>query len=65
MNNYFKEGSYEELDELLNYVWDEEKLQALVNRGTKIEIYLGSEDKIIDSNKAKDFFCKICNNLLH
>ena len=58
MNDYFKEGSYEELDELLNYVWDEEKLQALVDRGTKIEIYLGSEDKIIDSNKAKDFFVK-------
>ncbi len=56
MKNYFLQGSYEELDELLNYVWDEKKLQELVNRGTRVEVFLGSEDKIIDSNKAKDFF---------
>lgn len=55
-STYFNQGSYEELDELLNYEWSEEKLQELVNRGVKIEVYLGEDDKIIDSNKAKDFF---------
>jgi hypothetical protein len=55
---YFKLGKYEELDELLNYKWEEEKLQRLVDSGTKIEIYLGGEDKIIDSTKALDFFKK-------
>lgn len=53
---YFTQGSYEELEELLNYEWSEEKLQELVNRGIKIEVYLGEDDKIIDSKKAKDFF---------
>ena len=57
-SQYFVQGSIEELDELLNYSWDEEKLQALVDRGVKIEVYLGAEDKIIDAQKAKDFFVK-------
>ncbi len=56
MNDYFKMGSKEELEELLNYKWDEEKFQILINRGIKIEVYLGELDKIIDSNCAKDFF---------
>lgn len=55
---YFTMGSYEQLDELLNYTWDEEKLQSLVNKGVNIEVYLGVNDKIIDSKKAKDFFSK-------
>ncbi len=56
MNDYFKIGLIEQLEELLNYKWDEEKLQSLINRGVKIEVYLGELDKIIDSNSAKDFF---------
>ncbi|MEN8718040.1 MAG: pimelyl-ACP methyl ester esterase BioV [Sulfurovum sp.] len=56
ISKYFTLGTYEELEELLTYKWDEEKLQKLISKGTKIEVYLGSEDKIIDSHKAKDFF---------
>jgi len=56
IKEYFNLGTYEELEELLNYEWSEEKLQKLVNSGVKIEVYLGSEDKIIDSLKAKEFF---------
>lgn len=52
ISKYFSMGTAQELEELLNYEWSEEKLQELVNRGTKIEVYLGSEDKIIDSLKA-------------
>jgi len=55
---YFKLGKYEELDELLNYEWSEEKLNALLLKGTKIEVFLGSKDKIIESLKAKEFFTK-------
>ena len=55
-SKYFSEGSYNQLDELLNYEWCQKKLQALIDKGTKIEVYLGSEDKIIDSKKAKEFF---------
>lgn len=53
---FFRQGTYEELDELLHYVWDEEKVQALCNKGTKIEVYVGSEDKIVDANSIKEFF---------
>jgi len=55
-SNYFNLGTYEELEELLTYEWNEEKLQNLVNNGTKIEVFLGQKDKIIDSQKANDFF---------
>ena len=56
ISKYFKLGTKEELEELLNYEWSEEKLQELVNRGTRIEVFIGGVDKIIDSQKAKDFF---------
>ena len=58
VSKYFKMGTFEELDELLNYEWSEEKLQKVIDMGTKIEVYLGSVDKIIDSQKAKEFFTK-------
>lgn len=58
MSKYFKKGTFEELDELINYIWDEKKLQELVNKGTRIEVYLGSEDKIVDSLAATQFFKK-------
>jgi hypothetical protein len=53
---YFVNGKYEELNELLNYQWNQKKLQMLVDNGTKVEIYLGEKDKIIDSQKALEFF---------
>ena len=59
-SKYFTLGTFEQLEELLTYEWNEEKLQKLVDNGTKIEVYLGSEDKIIDSQKANDFFVKFC-----
>lgn len=58
ISKYFKIGTVEELEELLFYQWSEEKLQKIVDRGTKIEVYLGSEDKIIDALKTKEFFQK-------
>lgn len=57
MQKYFKEGTFDELDELLNFSWDE-KLENLIKKGTKIEVYLGEQDKIIDSSKACEFFKK-------
>ena len=56
ISKYFELGTIEQLEELLNYKWSEEKLQSLVDRGTKIEVYLGGVDKIIDASKAKEFF---------
>ncbi len=55
-SKYFEEGTFQELEELLTYEWDQEKLQKLVDKNIKIEIYLGSDDKIIDANVALEFF---------
>lgn len=56
VKQYFNQGSYEALNELLHYEWKREELEALMKKGTRIEVFLGSEDKIIDSQKAKQFF---------
>lgn len=56
LEKYFKIGKYEQLEKLLNYKWDENKLNQLIQRGIKIEVYLGEEDKIIDALEAKEFF---------
>lgn len=58
ISKYFKLGSIQELQELLYYEWCEEKLQKLINKGVKIEVYLGGNDKIIDASKAQEFFKK-------
>lgn len=51
-----KTGTIDELDELLNFVWDDELMQKIVDKGIKIEVYLGLEDAIIDVLGAKAFF---------
>lgn len=56
MLDYFNEGTFEELDELLNYEWLDSELQKVVNKGIKIEVYLGANDKIINAKAAMDFF---------
>ena len=53
---YFKLGNAQELNELLYYEWDKEKLQKLVDKGIVIEIYLGGKDCIINSHEACEFF---------
>ena len=58
ISKYFKLGSIEELQELLYYEWSEEKLQNLIDKGVKIEVYLGANDKIIEASIAQEFFKK-------
>ena len=57
-DKYFHTGSFEELEELLNYVWEEDKLKQIIDKNIKIEVYLGSDDQIIDSQEALNFFKK-------
>ena len=52
-------GTKEELESLLTYTWDEEKIQAVLDRGTVIEVFLGVEDEIINSKDAYNFFCPL------
>ncbi|RXJ88040.1 pimelyl-ACP methyl ester esterase BioV [Arcobacter sp. CECT 8985] len=56
ISKYFNLGTASQLEELLNYEWNKQELQQLVNKGTKIEVYLGAKDKIINASEAKEFF---------
>jgi len=57
---YLSLGSKDELDALLSYVWKEEKIQRLLDKGTTIEVFLGEKDKIINVKDAHAFFTKQC-----
>ena len=56
MSSYLNAGSKEDLDALLKYEWDPEKIQEVLDRGTTIEVFIGMDDKIIDAQKAFEFF---------
>lgn len=53
------ENSIEELRELLYYEWNIEELKNIAQKGVKIEVYIGGEDKIIDAISARDFFLEV------
>jgi len=54
-----KETHFKELEELLEYKWDIESLKELEKKGVKIEVYLGSQDVIVDADAAKEFFLEV------
>lgn len=45
-----------ELETLLYYEWDEKKLQYVIDKGVAIDIYLGGQDRIINTQACQDFF---------
>ncbi|MDH4943811.1 pimelyl-ACP methyl ester esterase BioV [Sulfurimonas sp. C5] len=51
----------DDLQTLLEYEWDLESLQKIVDAGVVIEVYLGFEDKIIDPHGAYQFFRQVAN----
>ena len=53
---HYAQHELSELDELLNYEWQEQELKTLVASGTTIEVYLGSDDNISDAQSAYEFF---------
>jgi pimeloyl-ACP methyl ester carboxylesterase len=53
-------GEKIELESLLCYVWEEEKIRAVQERGTVIEVFLGGNDRVIDAKAAYDFFTPLC-----
>jgi len=56
MTRYYHDSNSEDLHKLLHYEWSKEKLEELRARSIMIEVYLGERDKIIDAQKAKEFF---------
>lgn len=59
LTQYVQPGTKEELEALLGYVWEREKLEQIAQRGTVIEVFLGGKDKIIDAQAAYDFFAPL------
>lgn len=53
---FLSPGSEEELEALLNYTWSKDKIEALLAKGTNIEVHLGAEDAVIDAQAAAAFF---------
>lgn len=49
----------DELEELLEYEWSLPDMQEITDKGVKIEVYLGSEDAIIDAEGAREFFKQV------
>ncbi|MBL0687307.1 MAG: pimelyl-ACP methyl ester esterase BioV [Sulfurospirillum sp.] len=56
ISKYFVKGSLEELKKLLFYEWDREKFKEIKKCGIEIEVYLGEDDKIINSLHVKSLF---------
>lgn len=46
----------ESLQELLYFEWTPELVESICSRGTRIEVYLGLEDQVIDVEGAREFF---------
>jgi len=61
---YLHAGTKEDLEALLNYRWKAEDLHALQQKGINIEVFLGEEDHIIDTEAAYDFFSKLTTTYL-
>jgi len=58
LSRYLKSDSIVSLEKLLYFNWDAKKLKKLKDRDVNIEVYLGGEDKIMDTKKAYNFFKK-------
>jgi hypothetical protein len=56
ISKYKTDGTIDELKELLYYEYDKKILENIKDRGTKIEVYIGAKDKIINADIATTFF---------
>ena len=59
LSSYLQVGTKEDLESLLTYKWEGEKIEEVSQRGTTIEVFLGEDDKIIDAQKAFDLFAPL------
>ena len=64
VTKYRKTGTLRQLEELLHYPWEEAKLEALVKRGVKVEVFLGARDRIVDAPEAHRFFRRYATSWL-
>lgn len=65
LTQYLHIGTKEELEALLTYTWDKNKIQKVLNKGVTIEVFLGANDKIIDAKEALAFFSGLTTTYYH
>lgn len=53
---FFKQGTLEELEELLFFKWKEEDLKFLTHHGVQINVFVGGRDQIISPQEVSEFF---------
>lgn len=53
---YFKQGTLEELEELLLFQWKEEELSFLQEKGVQINVFIGGADLILSPETTMQFF---------
>jgi pimeloyl-ACP methyl ester carboxylesterase len=56
LSPYRAPGTLRELETLLRYRWEPEKLRRIRERGTVVEVFVGDADRIIDAEGAIAFF---------
>jgi pimeloyl-ACP methyl ester carboxylesterase len=56
LDPYVSLGTKDELHALLTYTWEKEKIQAVLDRGVQIELFVGDKDKIVDAKETLAFF---------
>ncbi|SFV64766.1 hypothetical protein MNB_SV-13-164 [hydrothermal vent metagenome] len=56
VDKYLDIGKKYQLEDLLDYRWDKEKIKEVIARGTSIEIFVGVEDKIVNIDEVLAFF---------
>lgn len=59
LDDYLTYGTFKELESLLTYVWDREKILELIERGVTLEVFMGEQDKIVDTKKSFEFFSEL------
>jgi esterase/lipase len=59
LEEYLSNGTLKELEELLSYTWEIEKIKEIIKRDVTIEVYIGNMDKIVDAEKSFAFFKEI------
>ena len=59
LTSFLHTGTKQELESLLTYRWDRKKIEEIQTRGTVIEVFIGSDDKIIPSEDTYAFFSEV------
>lgn len=53
---YAKEGTVEELKELLYFDWNRSAFDTLTQRDVKIEVFIGENDRVVEPDASASFF---------